>query len=72
MSRTNRRYRKREGRKVWVFSDLNHDVAPEQIAKILTTAGLEQARREVEAQADDPTRHDRKDHPEVRLEGDHA
>jgi hypothetical protein len=32
-----------------VFSELNHDVRPEQLAKILTAAGLEQARLEVEA-----------------------
>ncbi len=46
-----RRYKKAHGRSVWVFSDLNQDLRPEQIAKILTSAGLEQARREAEAQA---------------------
>lgn len=46
-----RRYKKAHGRSVWVFSDLNRDLRPEQIAKILTSAGLEQARREAEAQA---------------------
>lgn len=50
MSRSpKRRYRKRPDRRVWVFSELNHDLRPEQIAKILTAAGLEQARREAEA-----------------------
>lgn len=44
-----RRYRKRPDRRVWVFSELNHDLRPEQIAHILTAAGLEQARREAEA-----------------------
>jgi len=32
-----------------VFSELNHDLRPEQIAKILTAAGLEQARLEAKA-----------------------
>lgn len=50
MSRSpKRRYRKRPDRRVWVFSELNHDLRPEQIAKILTAAGLEQARLEAEA-----------------------
>ena len=44
-----RRYRKRPDRRVWVFSELNHDLRPEQIAKILTAAGLDQARLEAEA-----------------------
>lgn len=47
-----RRYKKAHGRSVWVFSDLNRDLRPEQIAKIITSAGLEQARREAEAQAE--------------------
>lgn len=51
--RSTRRYRKRSGRRVWVFSELNHDLRPEQVAKIITTAGLEQARLEAAAQADD-------------------
>lgn len=53
---TRRRYRKSSGRRVWVFSELNHDLRPEQIAKIITAAGLEQARLEAAAQADAPTR----------------
>jgi hypothetical protein len=53
---TRRRYRKSKGRRVWVFSELNHDLRPEQIAKIITTAGLERARLEAAAQADDATR----------------
>lgn len=44
-----RRYRKYPDRRVWVFSELNHDLRPEQIAKILTAAGLEQARLEAKA-----------------------
>lgn len=47
---TRRHPRKSRDRRVWVFSGLNRDLQPEQIAKILTAAGLEQARREVEAQ----------------------
>lgn len=47
-----RRYRKSPGRRVWVFSELNRDLRPEQIAKIITSAGLEQARLEAAAQAD--------------------
>lgn len=46
-----RRYRKAPGRRVWVFSELNHELRPEQVAKILTSAGLEQARLEAEARA---------------------
>jgi hypothetical protein len=69
MSRTfTRRYRKASDRRVWVFSDLNHDLAPEQIAQILTAAGLEQARREAEAQATDAGRHA----AELRPEGEEA
>jgi hypothetical protein len=47
-----RRYRKSADRRVWVFSELNHDVTPEAVAKILTAAGLQQARREASAQAE--------------------
>lgn len=46
-----RRYRKNSGRRVWVFSELNHDLRPEHVARIITAAGLEQARLEAEAQA---------------------
>jgi len=48
---TSRRYRKSHDRRVWVFSALNHDLTPDQIAKIIATAALEQARRERDAQA---------------------
>ena len=47
---TSRRYRKAHDRRVWVFSELNHDLTPDQIAKIIATAAFEQARREREAQ----------------------
>lgn len=50
--RSTRRYRKTSGRRVWVFSDLNHDVRPEAVAKIITAAGLERARLEAEARAE--------------------
>lgn len=39
-----------------VFSDVNRDLRPEQIARIITSAGLEQARLEAEAQAEDTAR----------------
>lgn len=51
-----RRYRKSSDRRVWVFSELNHELRPEQIAKILVSAGLEQARREAEARAEEEAR----------------
>ena len=47
--RERRRYRKSPNRRVWVFSELKHDLRPEQLAKIITAAGLEQARLEAEA-----------------------
>lgn len=62
MSRkSQRRYRKRPDRRVWVFSELNHDLRPEQIANILTTAGLEQARLEAEAAHEHERQHTRSD-----------
>lgn len=45
-----RRYRKTAERRVWVFSELNHDLTPEQMAKVLTSAALEQARLELDAE----------------------
>lgn len=51
---TRRRYHKSADRRVWVFSELNHDLTPEQIAKVLVSAALEQARREKEAQQAQP------------------
>jgi dihydrofolate reductase len=51
---TRRRYRKSADRRVWVFSELNHDLTPEQMAKVLVSAALEQARREKEAQQAQP------------------
>ncbi len=44
-----RRYRKAADRRVWVFSELNHELTPEMMAKVLTSAALEQARLESEA-----------------------
>lgn len=49
---SSRRYRKAADRRVWVFSELNHDLTPEHMAKVLTTAALEQARIEKEAVAE--------------------
>ena len=69
---TRRRYGKRSGRHVWVFSELNHELRPEQLAKIITTAGLEQARREAEARAQDLATRDDSAHEEPREEDRHA
>ena len=55
-TRGRRRYRKSPERRVWVFSELNHELRPEVVARIITSAGLEQARLEAEAQADDAAR----------------
>ncbi len=63
-----RRYRKAADRRVWVFSELNHDLTPEQIAKVLTTAALEQARLEKEATAE----HLQESEPTVRADGGEA
>lgn len=49
--RGQRRYRKSQDRRVRVFSELNRRLRPQQIAKVITNAGLEQARLEAEAQA---------------------
>lgn len=46
---TPRRYRKAHDRRVWVFSQLNHDLQPEQIARIIVAASLAQAQREADA-----------------------
>jgi len=46
-----RRYRKTQDRRVWVFSELNHDLTPDQLARVIATAALEQARRERDAKA---------------------
>lgn len=55
--RTRRRYRKAQDRRVWVFSELNHDLTPDQLARVIAAAALEQARLEhdAEAQHTDPT-----------------
>ncbi|MBM7502928.1 hypothetical protein ACFPER_05575 [Agromyces aurantiacus] len=66
--RDRRRYRKAQDRRVWVFSDVNRDVRPEQIARIITTAGLEQARLEAAARADDEAHQ----HATPAREDDHA
>jgi hypothetical protein len=67
--RERRRYRKSPGRRVWVFSELNTDLRPEHVAKIITSAGLEQARLEAEARAQrEPTEPD----DVAKGDGDHA
>ena len=59
---TSYRHRNSHDRRVWVFSQLNHDLQPEQIARIIVAASLAQAQREAdarrastEAQADETT-----------------
>lgn len=69
---TRRRYRKSSGRHVWVFSELNHELRPEQIAKIITTAGLEQARCEAEARAQDIAAREDTERGEPHEEDHHA
>lgn len=49
MSRTNRRYRKREGRKVWVFSELHESPNQHLLGDALIQHSLEQAQLEIEA-----------------------
>ncbi|MDQ4213751.1 hypothetical protein [Microbacterium capsulatum] len=66
--RSTRRYRKTSGRRAWVFSELNHDLRPEQVARIITAAGLEQARREAEARAS----HESEGPYSTEQGGDHA
>jgi ribosomal protein L20 len=52
MSRTNRRYRKREGRKVWVFSELRESPDQHLLNDALIQHSLEQAQLEIEARQD--------------------
>ena len=47
-----RRYRKSVDRRVQVFSESNSDTRTERIARIITSAGLEQARLEAAARAE--------------------
>ncbi len=47
-----RRYRKVQDRRVWVFSELNHELTPEHLAKVIAAAALERARLERDAQAE--------------------
>lgn len=61
-----RRYQKRRPRRIWVFSEFNRNLRPEQIAKILAAAGLEQFLREAEA------RKEREDQSGPREEGEEA
>lgn len=50
--RTRRRYRKAQDRRVWVFSELNHDLTPDQLARVIAAAALERARLERDAEND--------------------
>lgn len=51
-----RRDRKTRDRRIRVFSEFNQDLRPEQIAKILVAFGLEGARKEAEARAEEEAR----------------
>jgi len=62
-ARGNRRYRKSVDRRVQVFSESNSDTRTERIARIITSASLEQARLEAAARAE---------HVECDEGGDHA
>lgn len=53
-----RRYRKMTDRRVWVSGEVNQNLRPEQIARAITAAALEQARLEAEA-ANERVRHDK-------------
>ena len=46
MSQSRRPYRKREERRVWVFSEPNPDLQPRYIARILTKAALRAAQQD--------------------------
>lgn len=65
MSRTNRRYRKSEGRRVWVFSELHESPDQHLLNDALIQHSLEQAQLEIEA------RHEHKDVAQDSREVDH-
>lgn len=50
--RSTRRYRKASDRNVWVFSELNHRLTPEMVAKIIVAAGFDRARQEAALRAE--------------------
>jgi cytochrome c-type biogenesis protein CcmH/NrfG len=54
--RNQRRRYPRRNRRVWVFSELNADLRPEQLATLITSVSLEQARAEAEARAEHDAR----------------
>lgn len=51
-----RRSPRRRERRINVFADGNHARRPEHLARVNTAAGLEQARREAAARADNEAR----------------
>lgn len=53
---TRRQYTKSRKRRVTAFSELNRDLRPDQLARLIVAESLEQARREAEAQAEDEAR----------------
>lgn len=46
MSNADQRRQKKSGRQIRVFSDLNRELRPEDLARIIVAAGLKQARLE--------------------------
>ncbi|MDL9980099.1 hypothetical protein [Microbacterium candidum] len=71
-NRAKRRSHPKRNRRVWVNSELNHDLRPAQIATIITRAGLEQARREALARAEHEARSSREVAAVTTTETDHA
>lgn len=61
MSRTKRRYRKHEGRKVWVFSELRGNPDQHLLSDALIQHALEQAQLEIEARHEHQLAQDREE-----------
>ncbi len=69
-----RRTRRGQGRRIRVFADSNRALRPEHLARVMTIAGLEQARREAAARADNEAQEAERTPPmgAEEQEGDHA
>lgn len=52
-SKPRRPRQRRPARPVFVFSEMNHELRPEDLARIIVRAGLEQARRDAVAKRGD-------------------
>ncbi|WP_315070704.1 hypothetical protein [uncultured Microbacterium sp.] len=53
---TRRKYTKSRKRRVTAFSELNRNLRPDQLARLIVAESLEQARREAEARAENEAR----------------